>query len=82
MSTPPHPTLQALEAKNVLRAAGIVKQGMKAAIPASYLRWLNTRVEKYMDKTTHMVAVNGQDLYGGNAGGEEEVDEPADAQED
>jgi len=38
------------EAKTIMRAAGLSRKGMKQNMPASYLRWLNTRVAKYMDK--------------------------------
>ncbi|GAX84339.1 hypothetical protein CEUSTIGMA_g11761.t1 [Chlamydomonas eustigma] len=38
------------EAMTVLRSAGLAKKGMSENMPASYLRWLNKRVEKYMDK--------------------------------
>ncbi|GAX84105.1 hypothetical protein CEUSTIGMA_g11528.t1 [Chlamydomonas eustigma] len=41
---------KAMEAKTVLKAAGLVKKGMSDNMPASYLRWLNKRVAKYMDK--------------------------------
>jgi hypothetical protein len=29
--------------------AGLAKKGMKDAIPASYIRWLNKRVATYLD---------------------------------
>jgi hypothetical protein len=41
---------KAMEGKTVLKAAGLVKKGMSDNMPASYLRWLNKRVAKYMDK--------------------------------
>jgi hypothetical protein len=44
---------KAQEGKAVLKAAGLVKKGMSDNMPASYLRWLNKRVAKYMDKGIH-----------------------------
>jgi hypothetical protein len=38
------------EAMTVLKSAGLAKRSMSENMPASYLRWLNKRVEKYMDK--------------------------------
>ncbi len=38
------------EAKTIMRAAGLVRKGMKQNMPAAYLRWLNQRVAKYMDQ--------------------------------
>ncbi|KAJ9520083.1 hypothetical protein QJQ45_030009 [Haematococcus lacustris] len=38
------------EAKGIMRSAGLSRKGMKQNMPASYLRWLNTRVAKYMDQ--------------------------------
>ncbi|GAX84103.1 hypothetical protein CEUSTIGMA_g11526.t1 [Chlamydomonas eustigma] len=40
---------KALEAKTILKAAGLVKKGTSDNVPASYLRWLNKRVAKYLD---------------------------------
>ncbi|KAG1671143.1 hypothetical protein FOA52_005397 [Chlamydomonas sp. UWO 241] len=37
------------EAQAVMRQAGLADKGMKMSVPASYLRWLNQRVVKYMD---------------------------------
>mmetsp|Transcript_14665 Transcript_14665/g.42912 ORF Transcript_14665/g.42912 Transcript_14665/m.42912 type:complete len:307 (-) Transcript_14665:784-1704(-) len=37
------------EAKAVMRAAGLVKKGMRENMPTSYLRWMNKRVVQYMD---------------------------------
>ncbi|GAX85965.1 hypothetical protein CEUSTIGMA_g13381.t1 [Chlamydomonas eustigma] len=38
------------EAMTVLKSAGLVKKDMSENMPTSYLRWLNKRVAKYIDK--------------------------------
>ncbi|GAX80684.1 hypothetical protein CEUSTIGMA_g8119.t1 [Chlamydomonas eustigma] len=38
------------EAKGVLRAAGLARKGLDAALPSSYKRWIKPRVAKYLDK--------------------------------
>eukprot|EP00200_Dunaliella_tertiolecta_P018747 CAMPEP_0202399706 /NCGR_PEP_ID=MMETSP1128-20130828/2199_1 /ASSEMBLY_ACC=CAM_ASM_000463 /TAXON_ID=3047 /ORGANISM="Dunaliella tertiolecta, Strain CCMP1320" /LENGTH=919 /DNA_ID=CAMNT_0049003089 /DNA_START=134 /DNA_END=2893 /DNA_ORIENTATION=+ len=37
------------EGKTIMRVAGLTRKGMSQNMPASYLRWMNTRVAKYMD---------------------------------
>lgn len=49
---------KAQEAKTVMRAAGLVRKDVKQQLPARYLRWLNTRVARYMDSK----ADDGDDL--------------------
>ena len=40
---------KAQEAQAVLRAVGLARKGMEQKVPASYVRWLNKRVAKYLD---------------------------------
>ena len=47
---------KAQEAQAVLRAAGLARKGMEQKVPASYVRWLNKRVAKYLDGRNDAVA--------------------------
>ena len=49
------------EAKTVMRAAGLVKKGMQQNMPASYVRWLNKRVAKFLDKKNEMAVLEGEE---------------------
>ena len=43
-----------------MRAAGLVKKGMQQNMPSSYVRWMNKRVAKYLDKKNEMACLVGE----------------------
>ncbi|KAF5840386.1 hypothetical protein DUNSADRAFT_16935 [Dunaliella salina] len=51
------------EGKTIMRVAGLTRKGMSQNMPASYLRWMNTRVAKYMDSKANTGMFDSDNEY-------------------